>query len=141
MKEQLNAADREFLTKFEACALTAAEFGHREHLRVAYAYLRLNSFDEALAKMEAGLRNLLTHLGAPASKYHHTLTEAWLRAVQHFMQKSGVTEDFEKFLETAHPLLNKEIMGTHYSTDLLWSDAARANFVEPDLQPIPRDAG
>ena len=137
----LSVSDREFLAAFEACALTAAEFHHREHLRLAYAYLSLRPFDEALAKMETGLRNLLVHLGAPASKYHHTLTEAWLRAVQRFMERSGPTKDFAQFLESASPLLDKNIMGTHYSTDLLWSDEARAAFVEPDLQPIPRHAG
>ena len=121
--------------------MSAAEFGHRQHLRVAYGYLTLHPYAEALEKTETGLRNLLAHLGAPASKYHHTLTEAWLRAVQHFMQQSGPTTDFEQFLETAHPLLDKNIMGTHYSTDLLWSDAARAAFVEPDRQPIPRKTG
>lgn len=30
-------------------------------------------------------------------------------------------------------------MMTHYSAGLLFSDEARAAFVEPDLDPIPRD--
>lgn len=133
----LAESDRQFLASFEACKLAAGDFRHREHLRVAYIYLTLHPYDEALEKMEIGLRRLLAHLHAPASKYHRTLTEAWLRAVQHFMQTAGPTTGFEQFLETAIPLLDKDIMGTHYSTDLLWSDAARASFVEPDLQPIP----
>ena len=136
MKE-LTKADREFLASFEARTMSGSEFHHREHLRLAYIYLSLHPPALALEKMETGLRNLLAHLGAPASKYHHTLTEAWLRAVQHFMDRAGPTVDFAQFLETASPLLDKEIMGTHYSTDLLWSEAARASFVEPDLQPIP----
>ncbi len=136
MKE-LTAADRQFLASFEACEIGGAEFHHREHLRLAYIYLSLFPYAAALEKMETGLRDFLAHLGAPASKYHHTLTEAWLRAVQHFIDRAGPTADFEQFLEIASQLLDKEIMGTHYSPDLLWSDAARASFVEPDLQPIP----
>jgi hypothetical protein len=31
-------------------------------------------------------------------------------------------------------------MLTHYSADLLFSDQARANFVEPNRDPIPRHA-
>ncbi len=130
-------ADRQFLTSFEACEISGADFHHREHLRLAYIYLSLFPYPAALEKMETGLRNFLTHLGAPASKYHHTLTEAWLRAVQHFSAQTGPTADFEQFLETARPLLDQEIMGTHYSMDLLYSEAARAAFIEPDLQPIP----
>ena len=37
-------------------------------------------------------------------------------------------------------LLDSKIMLTHYSADLLFSDQARAEFVEPDLDPIPRHA-
>jgi hypothetical protein len=37
-------------------------------------------------------------------------------------------------------LLDSRIMLTHYSTELLFSDKARAKFVEPDLDPIPRYA-
>ncbi|MEP6821509.1 MAG: SET domain-containing protein-lysine N-methyltransferase [Chthoniobacterales bacterium] len=135
--KKLAAADREFLASFEACAISGADFHHREHLRVAYLYLSLHPYASALEKMETGLRNLLAHLGAPRSKYHHTLTEAWLRAVQHFIDRAGPTMDFEQFLETASQLLDEEIMGMHYTTNLIWSDAARASFIEPDLQPIP----
>jgi hypothetical protein len=35
-------------------------------------------------------------------------------------------------------LLDTRIMLTHYSAELLFSDAARADFVEPNLDPIPR---
>jgi len=37
-------------------------------------------------------------------------------------------------------LLDSKIMLTHYSADLLFSDEARARFVEPNLDPIPRHA-
>ncbi len=137
----LAVADREFLDAFEACEIRGADFHHREHLRVAYCYLTLLSSAEALEKMEAGLHRLLAHLGAPASKYHRTLTEAWLHAVRHFIDRSGATADFAEFIARAPQLLDPQIMGTHYSTDLLWSDAARAAFLEPDLQPIPRHVG
>jgi len=35
-------------------------------------------------------------------------------------------------------LLDSKIMLTHYSAELLFSDQARAEFVEPNLDPIPR---
>ncbi|MGI8436652.1 MAG: hypothetical protein ACR2NX_07075 [Chthoniobacterales bacterium] len=66
----LPGIDQRFLADFEACRIDAARFGHREHLRVAYIYLSLHPFDDALDRMESGLLRLLAHLGAPPSKYH-----------------------------------------------------------------------
>ena len=129
--------DRRFLDNFEACRIHAAQFAHREHLRVAYTYLSLHPFEEALDRMESGLLRLLAHLGAPPAKYHRTLTQSWLLAVRHFMDTAGPTTSFEQFLETGGSLLDQEIMGTHYTPDLLWSEEARCKFVEPDLLPIP----
>ena len=137
----ISESDRRFIVAFEACQLQANEFRHREHLRVAYIYLTLHPFDLALQKMERGLQRLLAHLGAPSSQYHRTLTEAWLRAVQHFMKKSGPTSDFEHFLATSGCLLSKEIMATHYTAEVLASEAARTAFVKPDLCPIPEHVG
>jgi hypothetical protein len=81
----LSPADRRFLEAFENCELSAAEFHHREHLRLAYLYCSLQPADAALAAMRRGLQRFLAHVGAPASKYHETMTAAWLLAVQHFM--------------------------------------------------------
>jgi len=136
----LTESDRRFLAAFESCAFSADDFRHREHLRLAYIYLTLHPFAVALEKTETGLRRLLAHLGAPAAKYHRTMTEAWLRAVDHVMHSSEATAGSEQFLEIADRLLDKEIMGTHYTPHVLWSDAARTSFVQPDLQPIPEHA-
>jgi hypothetical protein len=37
-------------------------------------------------------------------------------------------------------LLDSSIMLTHYSADLLFSPQAREQFIEPNLDPIPRHA-
>jgi hypothetical protein len=38
-------------------------------------------------------------------------------------------------------VLDTKIMLTHYSAEVLFSPEARALFVEPDLDPIPRYRG
>ena len=132
--------DADLLQAFEACRLTAADFRHREHLRVAYLYLARDPFEQAHARFEAGVVRLLVHLGAPASHYHATLTRAWLLAVRHFLRREGAKETSEEFLAVpggASRLLDQKIMLTHYSAERLFSPAARAGFVEPDLDPIP----
>ena len=138
--EELDPSDREFLHGFESCALSPADFRHRDHVRIAYIYLTLNNADAALAAMRAGLHRFLAHVGAPASKYHETVTRAWLLAVEHFMREAGETKSFEQFAAASPRLFADGAMETHYTRELLWSDAARERFVAPNLQPIPPPA-
>ena len=133
----LPASDLCFLRAFEACELTPATFRHREHVRLAYIYLRLYPFEVAFQKLRTGLQRMLAHLGAPASLYHETITRAWLLAVSHFINARPPTISSEDFLISSAVLLDKEIMLTHYQRETLMSPLARAAFVEPDLEPIP----
>ena len=136
-REQLDASDRELLGSFESCSLSPAEFRHRDHVRLAYIYLTLHDTDAALSAMRTGLHRFLVHVGAPPTKYHETVTRAWLLAVEHFMREAGPTVRFEQFAASSPRLFAHGAMETHYTPDLLWSEEARQRFVEPDLQPIP----
>jgi protein-S-isoprenylcysteine O-methyltransferase Ste14 len=49
---------------------------------------------------------------------------------------SGATSA-DAFMDLNPKLLDSGIMMTHYSAEVLFSPAARAAFVEPDLTPIP----
>ena len=135
---RVSASDRAFLAAFEKGELSAAEFHHREHLRIAYIYLTLHPPDVALGLMRIALQRFLAVAGAPASKYHETMTAAWLLAVHRFMRARSTTSSFAEFAESAGVLLDQQMMKTHYTPELLTSDTARCGFVEPDLQPIPR---
>ena len=135
--------DADLLQAFESCRLTPANFRHREHLRVAYLYLTRYPFEQAHAHFEAGVQRLLARLGAPASHYHATITQAWFLAVHHFLRREGAKETSEEFLAAscaASRLLDQQVMLTHYSAERLFSDTARAGFIEPDLDPIPLHA-
>ncbi len=134
---QIDASDREFAAAFERCELAPASFHHRDHLRLAYIYLTDDDVDMALTTIRAGLHRFLAHVGAPASKYHETITRAWLLAVEHFMREAAPTASFEEFAAAAPRLFAPGAMETHYTSELLWSEEARTRFVEPDLQPIP----
>ena len=138
MKHELSLSDREFRAAFEAGAYAPADFSHRAHVRLAYVYLADSDVDLALERMRAALVGFLSHHGIPASKYHETLTRAWILAVHHFMHRSPEASSADDFIGRNPLLLDSKIMLTHYSTGLLFSDAARAAFVEPDLDPIPR---
>jgi hypothetical protein len=140
LKHELSQSDREFRAAFEAGAYAPADFSHRAHVRLAYVYLAEWDVDMALERMRAALVGFLSHHDIPASKYHETLTRAWVLAVDHFMHRSPESSSADAFIDRNPVLLDSKIMLTHYSAGLLFSDAARAGFVEPDLDPIPRHA-
>ena len=133
----LSPDDVRFRTEFEAFAVPPAQFDHRAHVRLAYAYLADNDADSALALMRSALMAFLEHNQVPVSKYHETLTRAWILAVRHFMTRSPDTPSADAFIRANPELLDTKIMLTHYSADVLFSDEARRRFVQPDLDRIP----
>lgn len=134
---ELSEDDRSFRSAFEACTFTPSQFDHRAHVRLAYVYLAESDVEVAVGKMRAGLLAFLEHHDIPRSKFHETMTRAWVLAVRHFMNKSTSTSA-DDFIAKNPDLLDSRIMLTHYSAGVLFSSDARASFVEPDLDPIPR---
>jgi hypothetical protein len=129
-----NAAlsDEEFLARFEAHALDA--FSHRDHLRTAFAYARRGGLEAAVDGARR-IRGFAEALGDPG-KYHETMTVGWARVVGRLAVDSAPLT-FPAFL-AAHPeLLRRDLLSAHYSRELLFSEGARAAFVEPDLAPLP----
>ncbi|MGB7181177.1 MAG: hypothetical protein WBD51_04520 [Burkholderiaceae bacterium] len=129
--------DIRFRDDFESGRVMPADFHHRDHLRLAYVYLCESSLADAHGRMRSAIMKFLSANNVPSHKYHETLTKSWLKAVKHFLVCAGNISSFEQFLSADDRLLNIEIMLTHYSQTRLFSELARAQFVEPDLQAIP----
>ncbi len=135
----LSDADRTFRTAFETFAIAPEEFSHEAHVRLAYVYLAEFDFDVAVERMRESLLKFIEHNSIPRSKFHETLTRAWIFAVRHFMNKSSSSSAGD-FITSNPELLDSKIMLTHYSATVLYSTDARAAYVEPDLDPIPQPA-
>lgn len=138
MKHFMSQDDRAFRTEFEACTCPPAGFDHRAHIRLAYAYLCEQDTEAAYESVRRALLSYLEHLGVEISKYHDTITRAWVMAVRHFMEITPGCASADDFIDQNPRMLDAKIMMTHYSAELLLSEAARSRFVEPDLDPIPR---
>lgn len=106
---------------------------------MAYVYLCRHDPDGATEAMKRALLSFLDHLGVGAAKYHETITKAWVMAVRHFMERTtDPCAGYAEFIDRNPVLLDSKIMLTHYSAEVLFSDEARAEFVDPDVSPIPR---
>ncbi len=129
-------SDDDFLRAFEDLTFPADQFHHREHLRVAWLYLKSSDATRAAERMSAGIRRFANHHGA-TQKYRHTLTLLWMRLVAAALVETPDGLAFEEFL-AAHPeLCDKSLPAKYYSEALLQSPAAREGWVQPDLQPLP----
>ena len=137
MKHATSPADIRFRNDVESCTLAPDQFDHRAHVRLAYAYLTEHGPEEAAKRMRSALIAFLRHHGVDPSKYHETITRAWIRAVRHFMEISPAASSADAFIDANPALLDARIMLTHYSAEVLFSQQARERFIEPDLDAIP----
>jgi len=138
MSHLLSSDDQQFCADFVACRIRPADFDPRAHIRLAYIYLAEHDTDTALALMRGALLAFIQHNEIPVAKYHETLTRAWILAVRHFMAITPAADSAASFIASNPTLLDSRIMLTHYSTEVLFSPEARARFVEPNLDLIPR---
>lgn len=129
-------SDEEFLRAFEDLSFPADQFHHREHIRVAWLYLKSSDATRAAERMCAGILRFANHHGA-TQKYHHTLTLAWMRLVAAALVETPESHDFSQFLIEHPELGDKELLKRYYSAELLQTNGARESWVEPDLQPLP----
>lgn len=118
---------------FENC--TTKDFRHTDHLVVAVCYLESNSVAEAIRKMRAGLMRFLDHHGVSQAKYHETLTAFWIELTA---AKLGVAAEPGSLVDRCNlvveELADKDLVLQFYSQELLKSEKARRDFIEPDLK-------
>jgi len=115
---------------FEHATLDPSAFHHREHLYVAWCYLRALPLEDALARYVHHLRRLTVALGVP-HKFHATLTWAYVVLLREAMDQSP-NLGFDELL-TRHPVLldRHAAFAPYYERAQLDSEEARRRFVLP----------
>lgn len=129
----------EVVRGFEDATISRDKWKHAEHLTVALHYLGVYEIDTATEKMRNGIFKLLTDgFGVDLTNempYHETLTIFWIRTVADFnASKNGASP-----LDKANDLVaryDKDYPLKFYSREYLFSDEARAKFVDGDLQKL-----
>jgi hypothetical protein len=127
--------DREFLKAFHESTLSSKDFRHRDHLRLAWLVLRRHGLEEAIPILSNGIRQFAESKGA-GTMYNETLTQFWIRFVNHAIQTDYSPQEFEQFVDAFPALLNKHLPYFHWRRETLLGNRARSDWLEPDLQPL-----
>lgn len=129
-----------FFTEFLACRWPFEKWHHRDHVKLAYLFLRRYSYAEAMSQIGPAIRahNAAHHRPESLTRgYHETLTQVWLRLVHFTLCQFGPAASADEFFDQHPELWQWQIVRLYYSTERLWSREAKAEFVEPDLAPLP----
>ena len=126
------AADLDFAKAFERFEIPNEGFHHRDHIRLAWIYLKLYGLGEASSRISEAIRKFAIHHGK-TEKYHETVTAAWMVLVSQASHCSSFREVMVAFPQ----FLDKSFLSEFYSAELLQSEAARETFVDPDKKPLP----
>ncbi len=118
------AETRDLVARFESCALPPWAFGHREHLFVAWTYLRAAPFEDAAQRFVTSLKRFAAHHGA-TSKFHATVTWTLLFVLADAID-ANPKADFDALLAARPDLLDaRSILTSLFDGDVLDSDRAR----------------
>jgi hypothetical protein len=129
--------DESFLAAIASGQLPAHQFGHRQHLRLAWLHLQRLPQADAIARTCADIQAFAAHHGAHG-KFHRTVTEALLR----LMASLGAADPalgWAAFQQRNAALLDdaRGLLARHYSPTLLASPESRLHFQPPDRLPLP----
>lgn len=132
--------DEAFLRQFEDCTWPFDQWHHRQHVKVAYLYLRQLPLEEALDRMRDGIKryNSVHHVPeAPDRGFHETLTQAWMRLVHFTLCEYGPSTNADDFFDQHPQLWQMKVLRLFYSPEHMMSAEAKASFVEPDITGLP----
>ena len=123
-------ADCPELGRFLRGEIPAAEFPHREHVRMAFELLRRHDFADSVLHYSRALRSMTAKAGKPQA-FHQTVTIAFLSLIAERLE-SGGGGDFAAFARENPDLIDKGALARWYRPERLASAAARRTFLLPD---------
>lgn len=126
--------DREFADAFERCEIPGDAFHHRDHVRLAWVYLRQLPLLDALTRFTTSLKRFAAHNAVP-NLYHETITWAYLLLIHERMERNPA-ENFETFEFTNADLFawKPSILDRYYDRETLDSELARRTFLMPSTR-------
>lgn len=126
-----------WLDGFLTGRIAPEQFGHREHVIVAYLLLCRHPFEESVTIFSDGARALAECADAPR-KFHVTLTRMLMILIDSD-RRFGNYRSCQEYLDSNPEVLCNGMgaVSRHYSPERLWSEEARKAWIEPDRRPLP----
>jgi hypothetical protein len=123
--------DDDFAEAFERCEIAGDDFHHRDHVRLAWIYLRQMPMIDALKRFTESLKRFAAHNGVP-NLYHETITWAYLLLIHERMERNPAN-DFPTFEEMNADLFTwkPSILNRYYDQETLDSPLAKRTFLMP----------
>jgi hypothetical protein len=100
----------ELIAGFEGGTIAPTAFGHREHVRLAWVYLRRHGRPGAERRMLAGLRAFAAAAGKP-EKFNAALTLAWVARIDAAAAALPPNHSFDDLLLHYPGLLDRRSAG------------------------------
>lgn len=124
--------ERELFDRFVDTSLPAEQFHHRQHVHVAWLFVRKHGMPGALAEFSSAIKRFAIAKGANGL-YHETITWAFLLLISD-RQARRPSESWEAFAQGNADLLTwkPSILEKYYSKELLASELAKKSFLMPD---------
>ena len=97
--------DDELVGGFETGLLAPEWFGHREHLRLAWCYLRRLGREDTERRLLTGLRALAARAGKPDT-FDAALTSAWVGVLADASAQLGDPATFDTLIAARPDLLD-----------------------------------
>jgi hypothetical protein len=130
-------SDTAFVAAMEDASLPNGQFRHFDHIRLAWLFLETRNEPDATDHMIATIRNFALCQRGDLSKYHDTVTRAFMRLVANGRTGLASGHSFDDFVQRYPELFVKDALLHYYSSERLMSSRARHEWVPPDLHPLP----
>ena len=128
---------RDLIEAFETNRIANHEFHHRDHVRIAWTYLREYGFPAGAQRFVEALQRFAAANGKP-QLYHATITWAYLVTISDRMQRDDVG-DWDEFAAANPDLLTwkPSIIDALYQPETISSEHAKRVFVLPNRPLLP----
>jgi hypothetical protein len=121
----------------EMCTLKPEVFDHAAHLVVGLWYVSKSSETKATKSMRVGLLRFIAHNGVDPQKYNETITIFWVKWLRSFIDQTGASRPIEALAnELIKTCPSANLIFSYFSKELIFTEEARRNWVEPDLKPL-----
>ena len=121
------------LEQFERLQVDPETFDHAAHVYVGWELVTTYSLEEAIHRFTDALKRLTRSLNIEG-KYHETITWYFMILIAE-RQSTAPAASWDAFVAANPDLLDdsKTLLESHYSSERLWSEQARHQFLLPDI--------